>query len=543
MKKPFAITLGVGSSLANHTGSWRVERPVYVHNRPPCAEACPMGQDPQRWLYLAEDGGYERAWREIMTVNPFPAIIGRVCYHPCQTACNRGQLDEAVGINAVERFLGDEALRQHWRIEVAAPASGRRVLVIGAGPAGLSAAYHLRLLGHDVTVRDSGDRPGGMMRFGIPSYRLPRDILDAEIQRVIDLGVRLELGHTVTDLDAEARDFDAVFVAVGQQIGRRTEIPAGDSARVVDAITMLHQVADGAPPQLGRRVVVYGGGNTAMDAARSARRIGATDAIVVYRRTRDRMPAHEIDVAQALDEGITVRWLSTIAGFDNHRVRVEKMRLDETGFPQPTGEFEELPADAVVLAVGQRADLSLLSGVDGVAVVNGDVRVDADLMTGRPGVFAGGDIVKAERTVTNAIGNGRHAAHAIDAYLRGSSPDAGPPVKPATFDKLNTWYYADAPATVAPQLAAVRRVSTFDEVVGGLDESTALFEARRCLSCGNCFECDNCYGVCPDNAIRKLGPDNGFEIDYEYCKGCGLCVAECPAGAIEMIPEQTGGSS
>jgi 2-oxoacid:acceptor oxidoreductase delta subunit (pyruvate/2-ketoisovalerate family) len=542
MNKPFAITLGVGSSLANHTGSWRVERPVYVHNRPPCAEACPMGQDPQRWLYLAEDGGYERAWREIMTVNPFPAIIGRVCYHPCQTACNRAQLDEAVGINAVERFLGDEALGRGWRVDVEAPPSGRRVLVIGAGPAGLSAAYHLRLLGHDVTVRDSGEQPGGMMRFGIPSYRLPRDILDAEIQRVLDLGVRLEPGHPVTDLDVEARDFDAVFVAVGQQIGRRTEIPAGDSARVVDAITMLRQVADGEPPQLGRRVVVYGGGNTAMDAARSARRIGATEAVIVYRRTRERMPAHEIDLVQALDEGITVRWLFTIAGFDNHRVRVEKMRLDETGFPQPTGEFEDLPADSVVLAVGQRADLSLLSGVDGVRVVDGNVQVGPELMTSRPGVFAGGDIVKAERTVTNAIGHGRRAAYAIDAYLRGSASATAAPAKPATFDKLNTWYYADAPATVAPQLAAARRVSTFDEVVGGLDESTALFEARRCLSCGNCFECDNCYGVCPDNAIRKLGPGNGFEIDYEYCKGCGLCVAECPAGAIEMVPEQTGGS-
>ena len=192
MNRPFAITLGVGSSLANHTGSWRVERPVYVHNRPPCADACPAGQDPQKWLYLAEDGGYEQAWREIMKVNPFPAVIGRVCYHPCQTACNRGQLDEAVGINAVERFLGDEALRRGWTVTVDAPPSGRRVLVVGAGPAGLSAAYHLRLLGHDVTVRDAGEQPGGMMRYGIPAYRLPRDILDAEVHRVLDLGVSLE---------------------------------------------------------------------------------------------------------------------------------------------------------------------------------------------------------------------------------------------------------------------------------------------------------------------------------------------------------------
>ncbi|MGC1211798.1 MAG: NAD(P)-binding protein [Micromonospora sp.] len=554
--KPFAITLGVGSSLANHTGSWRVDRPVYVTRRPPCADACPAGEDPQGWLYRAEEGGYEAAWREIMTVNPFPAVIGRVCYHPCQSACNRGQLDEAVGINAVERFLGDEAIRRGWTVTGDAPPTGHRVLVVGAGPAGLSAAYHLRLLGHDVTVRDGGEQPGGMMRYGIPAYRLPRDVLDAEIARIVDLGVRLELRHTVTDLSAEAADFDAVFVAVGAQLGRRVDIPAGDGARVLDAVTMLHRVADGQPPQLGRRVVVYGGGNTAMDAARSARRIGATDAVVVYRRTRDRMPAHEVDLSQALDEGITVRWLSTLTQIDGDRVRVEKMRLDDSGFPQPTGEYDDLPADAVVLAVGQEADLSLLSGLDGVELDGGTVRVDLDLMTGHAGVFAGGDIVsarselaspavannrtavRAEQTVTNAVGQGRRAASAIDAYLKGCPAEPVPPTAPAGFEQLNTWYYSDAPATVAPRLAAARRVSTFDEVIGGLDESTALFEARRCLSCGNCFECDNCYGICPDNAIRKLGPGLGFEIDYEYCKGCGLCVAECPAGAIEMVPEQ-----
>jgi 2-oxoacid:acceptor oxidoreductase delta subunit (pyruvate/2-ketoisovalerate family) len=576
--KPFAITLDVGSSLANHTGSWRVQRPVYVSRRPPCATACPALQDPQTWLYLAEEADYERAWRQIMEWNPFPAVIGRVCYHPCQTSCNRAQLDESVGINAVERFLGDEALRRGWTVPVTAPPSGKRVLVVGAGPAGLSAAYHLTRLGHAVTVRDAGTEPGGMMRYGIPSYRLPRDVLDAEIARIVALGVTVELGRTVTDLPAALAEdgFDAAFVAVGAQLGKRTEIPAGDCARVLDAIRVLHDVAEGEPPRLGRQVVVYGGGNTAMDAARTAKRIGATDAVVVYRRTRERMPAHEVDLAQALAEGVTVRWLSTIANFDSGRVLVEKMSLDGTGFPQPTGEFEELPADSVVLAVGQEADLGLLDAVPGVQVSDGVVGVDADLATGHPGVFAGGDIVRAERTVTNAIGQGARAARGIDAYLRGSTGatatgngstgatatgngsagatatgngsagatatgNGSAPVTagPATFDLLNTWYYADAPATVQPQLAAARRTSTFDEVVGGLDESTALFEARRCMSCGNCFECDNCYGVCPDNAVIKLGPGLKFAIDYEYCKGCGLCVAECPCGAIEMRPEST----
>jgi 2-oxoacid:acceptor oxidoreductase delta subunit (pyruvate/2-ketoisovalerate family) len=475
-----------------------------------------------------------------MDVNPFPAVIGRVCYHPCQTACNRASLDEAVGINAVERFIGDEALRRGWTVPVAPP-TGHRVLVVGAGPGGLCAAYQLARLGHAVTVRDANPLPGGMMRYGIPRYRLPREVLDAEIHRIIAMGVTLEFGRPVTDLRAELADggYGAAFVAVGAQRGRHTEIPAGDSARILDALSMLHGVADGEPPAVGRRVVVYGGGDTAMDAARTARRIGATEAVVVYRRTRDRMPAHDVEVEQATVEGVAMRWLSTIAEVGADRVVIEKMRLDESGFPQPTGEYEELPADAVVLAVGQSADLSLLASLPEIGIERGTVTVDPDLMSAVPGVFAGGDIVAGEHTVTTAIGHGTRAARAVDAYLRGVTP-ARPVVRePASAERLNPWYYSDAPASVAPVLDAARRVDTFDEVVGGLSAATALFEARRCLSCGSCFECDNCYSVCPDNAIVKLGAGQGFRIDLDYCKGCGLCAAECPCGAIDMVPEQT----
>lgn len=545
MEKPFAITLDVGSSLANKTGAWRTDRPVYVDRMPPCNNACPAGENVQQWLYLAEDGSYEAAWRRLMADNPLPAIMGRVCYHPCETACNRAKLDQAVGINSVERFLGDEAIKRGWTIPSGARPSGKRVLIVGAGPAGLSAAYHLTRFGHAVTIADAGSAPGGMMRYGIPRYRLPRDVLDAEIRRIIDMGVTLELGRTVTDLPVAMRDgsYDAVFLAVGAHIGRRAYIPAGDSARIVDAVSMLRGMEgglDGAePPLLGRRVVVYGGGNTAMDAARTARRLGATDAVVVYRRTRERMPAHDFEVAEAIEEGVRMKWLSTIAHADGGKITVEKMRLDETGFPQPTGEFEELAADSVVLALGQEADLRLLDGLSGVAADRGVVTVDGGLMTGHPGIFAGGDMVPSERTVTVAVGHGKKAARHIDAWLRGTAYQPPPRPELASFDLLNTWYYADAPATVRPRLDLARRTSTFDEVQEGLDESTALFEARRCLSCGNCFECDNCFGVCPDNAVIKLGPGKRFEIDYDYCKGCGLCVAECPAGAIEMVPEET----
>ncbi|KRE96269.1 glutamate synthase [Nocardioides sp. Soil774] len=541
MDKPFAITLDVGTSRANKTGSWRTERAVYTNRMPPCNDACPAGEDIQSWLYEAEAGGdgYERAWRRIMDDNPFPAVMGRVCYHPCETACNRGQLDEAVGINSVERFVGDEAIRRGWTVSVDVPPTGQRVLVVGAGPSGLSAAYHLARRGHAVTIREAGPMAGGMMRFGIPRYRLSRDVLDAEVQRILDLGVELELDAKVTDLDTLRHDFDAVFLAVGAQLGRRAYIPAGSAAHVLDAVDLLRGVEEGERPLLGRRVAVYGGGNTAMDAARTARRLGASEAIVVYRRTQDRMPAHESELREAEDEGVLFKWLSTITQVDSGRLTIERMELDDSGFPQPTGELEELDADSLVLALGQETDLSLLDGVPGLVVQDGVVSVGADMMTGCPGVFAGGDMVPQERSVTVAIGHGKRAARHIDAWLSAEVPEPGVRPALATFDTLNTWYYSDAPRAHRPLLDRARRESSFDEVVLGHDEATALLEARRCLSCGNCFECDNCYGVCPDNAVIKLDqPGERYLIDLDYCKGCGICVAECPSGAIQMFPEQ-----
>lgn len=537
MDKPFAITLDVGSSLANQTGSWRTERPTYVSLLPPCNNACPAGENVQGWLYEAEEGNYEQAWRVLMRDNPFPAIMGRVCYHPCQVACNRAELDEAVGINAVERFLGDKAIEEGWVLEPLVPDTGKRVLIIGAGPSGMSAAYHLRRMGHTVTVKEAGPMIGGMMRFGIPAYRLPRDILDAEMRRITDMGVDVELGTKVEDLAAESAEFDAVFLAVGAHIGKRAYIPAGESAKILDAISMLRDVESGEAPMLGRRVVIYGGGNTAIDAARTAKRLGAEEAIIVYRRTRDRMPAHDTEVTEAEEEGIMMRWLSTVKHVDEAKMMVEKMALDESGFPQPTGEFEELEADSLVLALGQEADLSLIEDDSEVTIDDGVVEVDRGMMTGRRGVFAGGDMVPSERTVTVAVGHGKKAARHIDAFLRGTIYQPEPANTLASYDKLNTWYYSDAPHKVRERLEGARRAGTFDEVVAGLDEESALFEARRCMSCGNCFGCDNCFGVCPDNAVTKLEPGE-YEFKYDYCKGCAMCAEECPCGAIEMIPEE-----
>jgi NADPH-dependent glutamate synthase beta subunit-like oxidoreductase len=540
MRKPFAITLDPGSSLANHTGSWRTERPLYVDRLPPCNSACPAGENIQAWLAYAESGEYEAAWRKLMEDNPLPAVMGRVCYHPCETSCNRAQLDQAVGINSVERFLGDEAIKRGWLLESPKKSSGKKILIVGAGPSGLSAAYHLARAGHRVEIHDAGPFAGGMMRFGIPKYRLPREILDAEINRILGLGVELKLNAKVDNIleTMQRGRFDAAFLAVGAHIGKRAHIPAGTSARILDAVSVLRSMEGEEKPMLGRKVVVYGGGNTAFDVARTAKRLGAEEAIVVYRRTRDRMPAHDSELEEALQEGVLVKWLSTIKQAGESSLTVEKMVLDDKGFPQPTGELETLAADSLVLALGQDVDLSLLEGVPGLEIKDGVVKVGPNMMTGHCGLFAGGDMVPSERTVTVAVGHGKKAARHIDAWLRGTIFSKASSNEAASFEKLNPWYYSDAPKTVRPTLDMLRRQSTFDEVTGGLDESNALFEARRCLSCGNCFECDNCYGVCPDNAVIKLGPGKRFEFNYDYCKGCGLCVAECPCGAIKMVAEE-----
>ncbi|PZF78180.1 glutamate synthase [Aestuariivirga litoralis] len=540
MKHPFAIALDVGSSKANHTGTWRTNRPEYVDRLPPCNAACPAGEDIQGWLYQAESGDYEAAWRALTANNPLPAIMGRVCYHPCEGACNRGQLDTAVGINSVERFLGDLAIARGWQFTRPDAETGKRVLVVGAGPAGLSAAYHLRHAGHSVVLRDAGPMAGGMMRFGIPKYRLPREVIDAEVARITAMGVALELNSKVDDIEKSltADRFDAAFLAVGAHIARRAYIPAGGAARILDAVSLLRSMEGEAPPLLGRRVAIYGGGNTAIDVARTARRLGAEEAVIVYRRTREMMPAHDFELEEALEEGVSMKWLSTIRNIDGGKLQIEKMALDDKGFPQPTGEFETLEADSLVLALGQDVDLSLLDKAPGIETENGVVKVGPNMMTGRPGIFAGGDMAPSERTVTVAVGHGKKAARHIDAWLRGTQLEPAPRHELASFDRLNTWYYEDAPATVRPMLEAARRIDSFTEVQGGLDETNALYEARRCLSCGNCFECDNCYGICPDNAVIKLGPGQRFRIDYDYCKGCGLCAAECPCGAIDMVPEE-----
>jgi formate dehydrogenase beta subunit len=329
-----------------------------------------------------------------------------------------------------------------------------------------------------------------------------------------------------------------VFVAIGAHLSKHVEIPARDAVKVLDAVKLLEDVEKGEPPLLGRRVLVYGGGNTAMDAARVAKRLGAEEALIIYRRDRAHMPAHGFEADEALEEGVKIHWLRTIKAIDETTFTVEVMRVDESGRPQPTGEFETLEADALIMALGQDTDTAFLRRVpDVVFQKDGTVVVDRQMMTGHPGLFAGGDMVPSERTVTVAVGHGKKAARHIDAWLRGTTYEAPAKHELVGFEGLHVWYLTEAEQRAQQALDAKRRTSGFDEVVGGLNEGEARFEAKRCLSCGNCYECDGCYGACPEDAVIKLGPGKRYRYDYDLCTGCAVCFEQCPCHAIEMIPE------
>jgi NADPH-dependent glutamate synthase beta subunit-like oxidoreductase len=411
--------------------------------------------------------------------------------------------------------------------------------VVGAGPSGLSAAYHLTRMGHSVEIHEAGPVAGGMMHFGIPAYRMPRDVLDAEIRRIEEMGVRIVLNHKVEDVlaEKEAGNFDAVFVAIGAHISKHIDIPARDAGKMLDAVSFLASTEAGEPPKLGRRVAVYGGGNTAMDVARVARRLGAEEALVIYRSDRAHMSAHDFEANEALAEGVKMNWLRTIKEIDQTTFTVEIMEVDAEGRPRGTGRFETLEADSLILAVGQSTDVTLLREIPGIEFEGDTVVVDPHMMTGHAGIFAGGDMVPSERTVTIAVGHGKKAARNIDSWLRGEQYSKPPKHELASFDKLHVWYFTDAAQRPQDNLNLQRRLSGFAEVVHGLKKGDAVFEARRCLSCGNCYECDGCFGACPERAIIKRGRHKGYVVDFDKCTGCGTCFQQCPCHAIEMIPE------
>ncbi|AZI69700.1 NAD(P)-binding protein [Cloacibacterium normanense] len=524
------------------TGSIRKSKPEYVDFFPPCNNACPAGENIQAWLSLAQEGKIEDAWRKLTEQNPMAAIHGRVCYHPCENSCNRKDLDSSVSIHAVERFLGDEALKNNWQFYPPKTLTGKKIMIVGAGPSGLSAAYHLRKLGHEVTIFEAGPVAGGMMNFGIPAYRMPRNILQAEIKRIENFGVKIVLNYKVQDIlkEKENGGFDAVFVAIGAHLAKKVNIPAQEASKILDAVSFLKEADENSDnkPLLGRRVAIYGGGNTAMDAARTAKRLGADEAMIIYRRDREHMPAHEFEADEALSEGVKIHWLSTIKNMETSSITVEKMQVVD-GKAVPTGEYETLEADSLILALGQEADTDFLKNIEGITFKEDGttVEVNPSMMTGYPGIFAGGDMVPSERTVTIATGHGKKAARNIDAWLRNSTYEKPANNPLVTIEKLQIWFKTNAEAKAQQHLEIEKAVETFDEIVAGYTTEEAVYEAQRCLSCGNCFECDSCYGACPEGAISKNGKGEGYTINYDLCTGCGVCAEQCPCHALDMVLE------
>ncbi|MEI8054524.1 MAG: NAD(P)-binding protein [bacterium] len=511
---------------------------AYIDRLPPCNNACPAGENIQKWLNLAEQEKFREAWETIVQNNPFPAIHGRVCYHYCETKCNRIQYDESVGIHCVERFLGDMALAESWAVQAGA-ATGKKVLIVGAGPAGLSAAYHLRLSGHEITIYEALPQAGGTMLVGIPAYRLPREILAGEINRILNMGIKIEYNQRVEDvvLEKERGGFDVVFLAIGAHLGKNLVFPVENPCPMIDAVDYLRETTFGRPPHLGPHLAIYGGGNTAIDVARSAKRLGVSDISIIYHRTREKMSAFPQEVQEALEEGVKFIFLRTIVGLTKNTLSLSVNELDDRGRAQHSGKIENIEIDALIFALNQTPDSEFLRKVPGLEIqTNGVVTVDEDYMTGYSGIFAGGDMIPYDRSVTVAVGQGKHAAYHINAYLKGTNFNFPARHEAALFDQLHINANEAKSIKTKEQIReAGIRSKSFIEAIQSCNKREALYETKRCFSCGNCFECDACYNACPVKAITKLGPGKRYNIDIEKCIGCGKCFKACPCGAIIML--------
>jgi len=532
--KPVDLTLH-----AEGTGPLRTMRPLYVDFMPPCNSACPAGENIQGWLSHAQAGNYFEAFQTIVEDNPFPALMGRVCVKPCETGCNRNHIDKTVNIHAVERYIGDEAINQHWAIRCNAAPTGKRVLVIGAGPGGLSAAYHLARLGHTVEVFEASNHAGGLLWTGVPDYRLPNTILNEEINRIVKMGVKIRLNYKVQDVLAEKEggNFDAVFLAIGAQLIHPEEFEADGSIYIKDAFSFFKEYKSSSSPYVRKKVVVYGGGKLALYLSRIIKRFDS-EVAVYFPGDKKMMPAYDYETDDALAEGVDVQLLKSIVSIKDKKITLQQMKV-EKGKAVGTGEFETIDADVLIIANRHETDSGFLRSVAGIVLnEDGTIKIDAQRMTGHQGIFAGGDMLPGEnRSSTIAIGHGKKAAKYINAFIT-QQPLAKKDKHPtAGYRKLHMWYETEAPQKEQDKLAPAVAIKSFDEIIGGLPEPEARFEAQRCLSCGNCFECDGCFGACPEDAIIKLGKGNRYEFKYDVCTGCAVCYEQCPCHAIEMIPE------
>ncbi len=521
------------------TGPLRKQRPLYVDFMPPCNSACPAGENIQAWMNEAQAGNYFEAFQVIVADNPFPAVMGRVCVKPCETGCNRTHIDTTVNIHAVERYIGDEAIKQKWPIQFVAYSTHKRVLVIGGGPSGLSAAYHLVRMGHEVELYEAGNHLGGLLWTGVPQYRLPKETLDFEIDRIIRTGVKIKLNYKVKDVLAEkkAGNFDAVYLAIGAQLIHTEDFEKDDSVYITDAFAFFNEINTTTSPYIRKKVVVYGGGKLALYLARIIKRFDS-EVSVYFSGDKKLMPAYDYETEDAMAEGVDVQLLRSISSVKEKKILLEKMKV-EKGKAVGTGEFETIDADVLIIANRQETDSHFLQPLEGI-VLNDDgaVNIDMQRMTGHSGIFAGGDMLPGEtKSATIAIGHGKKAAKYMDAFLKGKAFQKPEKHPTAGYRKLHMWYKTEAPqkeqVKIAPQVAN----KYFVEVIAGLSEKEARYEAQRCLSCGNCFECDGCFAACPEDAIIKLGKGNRYNFNYDACTGCAVCYEQCPCHAIEMIPE------
>jgi len=575
----------VGSMLHNKTGSWRFIKPVFEDKTPACQNSCPAGNDIEGWLKLVQKGLYTDAYWHLKQEQPFPAILGRICFKFCETGCNRLQLDDAVHINSLEQFVGDQVKLSEPNPNLDTD-NGKSLAIVGSGPAGMSNAYFARLLGFNVTIFESLAEMGGILRVGIPSYRLPREIVAQEFEGLQNMGITLSPGVTIgKDLNYSqlCDDFDYVFLATGVHNSMRLGITGeNDSERISSGLDFLKQIAKGETVDPGEHVVVVGGGNTAIDAARTAVRLGA-EVTVLHRRSAAEMPAHPKEIQEAKEEGVLFRFLAAPSQIDLHvngsisKLICQEMELgppDASGRRRPLikeGSTFDVKADTVLNAIGESADLSYLEG----STDNNEwvVKVDESLQMINSGskqakVFAGGDIIDIPHTAVHAVAAGKKAAIAMDCDRRGLNFEKisqeitighGPALSFSAYkgwkavnpvrqnkkevvksERMVFHYYQTAPPVEENTLSPEQRKMSFLSYQLTLEEADALREAERCLHCGRCMECDNCLVFCPDMSV-VVNQDNqfGYQIDYDYCKGCGICSAECPRHAITMLSEST----
>ncbi|MEP7181435.1 MAG: NAD(P)-binding protein [Betaproteobacteria bacterium] len=548
---PVPTTWTTGSTEVFKTGTWRAALPQHIHAPSPCHAACPVNGDIAEWIGRARVRDFRGAWEILTRHNPFPAVAGRICHHPCEAACNRAGFDESLAICRLERHVGDQALAEGWAFAPVESPRTERIAVVGGGPSGLSAAFHLRRRGYAVTLFESQPELGGLMRYGIPSYRLARSVLDGEIARIVALGIDVRCGEALesaADFERLRGEFDAVYLAIGARCQKR--LPRLDYTRpwVMDGADYLARTNSGAPPALGKRIVVIGGGSAALDAARSARRAGH-DVTILALESAAQMPAQREEVVEALEEGIALvdgAMLTEAVETDSAglslrcvRVRFEAgvQRGQFTVTPVDGSEFT-LPADAVVPSIGQDPELALVQptlDADGALL-----KVDRRQATSVAGVYAGGDVASMARFVTEAIGMGKRAAREIDLAFRGSVDDGAADSRRdaeavVELAKINTFYYPPQARSAERRQDVAQRLSGDAEVQIGFDLEQALAETERCFSCGTCILCDNCVHYCPDLAVKREA--DGYLVLTDYCKGCGICVKECPTGSMKMVEE------